>query len=73
MMQVTHNDIKSSNILLNKDASVAKIADVGTSRIAEMTASTPSLPGLGTFAYAAPEQLMGQRDVCTNKVAVPHC
>lgn len=73
VMQVMHNDIKSSNILLSKDATVAKIADVGTSRIAEVTHSTPSLPCLGTFAYAAPEQLMGQRDVCTDKVALVAC
>lgn len=71
-LQVTHHDIKSSNILLNQDATVAKIADVGTSRLAEMTHSTSSLEAVGTFAYAAPEQLMGQRHQCTNKVAFDH-
>ncbi len=68
-MQVVHNDIKSKNILLTKDAAVAKISDVGTSRILETTATTLSFPMLCTYAYAAPEQLMGTRDVCTDKVS----
>ncbi|KAL0038677.1 hypothetical protein WJX79_002702 [Trebouxia sp. C0005] len=66
--KVVHNDIKSKNILLTKDAAVAKISDVGTSRILETTAATLSFPMLCTYAYAAPEQLMGTRDVCTDKV-----
>ena len=72
-MQVVHNDIKSKNILLTKDAVVAKISDVGTSRILETTATTLSFPMLFTYAYAAPEQLMGLRDACTNKVHIHHC
>lgn len=68
-----HNDIKSKNILLTKDAAVAKISDVGTSRILETTAATLSFPMLCTYAYAAPEQLMGTRDVCTDKVSHSAC
>jgi len=69
-----HNDIKSKNILLTKDAAVAKISDVGTSRILETTATTLSCPMLCTYAYAAPEQLMGTRDACTDKVSqCPPC
>ena len=69
-MQVVHNDIKSKNILLTKDATVAKIADVGTSRILETISTTLSCPMLCTFAYAAPEQLMGERNACTDKVGI---
>lgn len=67
-VQVVHNDIKSKNILLTKDAAVAKIADVGTSRILESTACTLSVPMLYTWAYAAPEQIIGSRHACSVKV-----
>lgn len=69
-MQVVHNDIKSKNILLTKEAAVAKIADVGTSRILETTACTLSSPMLYTWPYAAPEQIKGSRNACTNKVSL---
>ena len=62
-----HNDIKSKNILLTKNAATAKISDVGTSSILETTANSLSFP-IGTFNYAAPEQLLGLRDTCTDKV-----
>lgn len=68
-VQVVHNDIKSKNILLTKGATVAKIADVGTSRMLETTASTLSMPMLYTWPYAAPEQIRGSRNECTNKVS----
>ena len=69
MVQVVHNDIKSKNILLTKDAAVAKIADVGTSRILESTACTLSVPMLYTWPYAAPEQISGNRHACSIKVS----
>lgn len=50
-----HLDLKSANVLLTADG-VAKVADVGFTRVKETLA--PSL-GLGTFAYAAPELLLG--------------
>lgn len=66
--KVVHNDIKSKNILLTKDAAVAKIGDVGTSRILETTACSLSAPMLYTWCYAAPEQIKGSRGQCTVKV-----
>ncbi|KAL0049131.1 hypothetical protein WJX82_007250 [Trebouxia sp. C0006] len=66
--KVVHNDIKSKNILLTKDAAVAKIGDVGTSRILETTACSLSAPMLYTWCYAAPEQIKGSRGGCTVKV-----
>ena len=68
-LQVVHNDIKSKNILLTKDATVAKVADVGTSRILESTACTLSVPMLYTWPYAAPEQISGNRHACSIKVS----
>ena len=69
-MQVVHNDIKTKNILLSKNASIAKISDVGTSSILETTTSHVTNPLLATYDYAAPEQLMGARNSCTDKVAL---
>ena len=65
-MQVVHSDIKSGNVLLNEDASIAKIADVGTSRLLEQTCTTGTM--MCTFSYAAPEQMFGIRDSCNEKV-----
>ena len=45
---------------------IAKIADVG---MALMTNYFSFAPGSGTFSYAAPEVLMGQK--CTSKVRRP--
>jgi len=47
-------DMKPKNVLLTADYSIAKIADVGLAHI------------MGTFAYAAPEQLLDQP--CDEKV-----
>ena len=65
-MQVVHSDIKSGNVLLNEDASIAKIADVGTSRILDKTCTTGTM--MCTFSYAAPEQMFGLREACNEKV-----
>ena len=67
-MQVAHNDLKTKNVLLSKNATVAKISDVGTSRILEQTSTTASAALPCTFAYAAPEQLLGTRGACSEKV-----
>lgn len=73
LVQVVHNDIKSKNILLTKDAAVAKIADVGTSRILQSTACNLSnVPMLCTWPYAAPEQILGSRHACSTKVGTAH-
>ena len=60
-------DLKSKNILLNREQTVAKIADVGLSR------GTDAVSGdfvAGTLEYCAPEVLLGRS--CNQKV-MPQC
>lgn len=58
---VVHRDIKPSNLFLMQDGSV-KVADLGLSRLQEPSTEI-SLPGtfLGSVAYAAPEQVEGDK------------
>lgn len=63
---VIHRDVKASNVLLMGDGQ-AKLADVGLSKILS-EAGTSSNAVFGTFAYAAPELLLGRR--CTTKVDI---
>ncbi len=65
-MQIVHCDIKSKNVLLNKGCSIAKIADCGLSRMLDSHAFSSTNPLHATFAYAAPELLLGYK--CTDKV-----
>lgn len=67
-MQVIHMDLKSKNILLNRELSVAKIADVGLSR--GFNSASPDIVA-GTREYSAPEVLLGR--ACTLKVSVDAC
>lgn len=60
--QVIHMDLKSKNILLNREQTVAKITDVGLSR--GMQSSMPA-SSVGTLEYSAPEVLLGR--YCTEK------
>lgn len=58
---IIHLDLKSPNVLLTEHGR-AKVADVGLARMVPATQSC--LSGnveLGTFPWAAPEQLLGQR------------
>ena len=57
-------DMKPKNVLLTADYSIAKIADVGLAHIMGNTAQGSQ--AMGTFAYAAPEQLLNQP--CDEKV-----
>lgn len=69
--KVVHLDLKSSNVLLSQDYR-AKITDVGLSQLVPISKSYVSSTGgvgvQGTFPYAAPEQLLGQR--CTTSADV---
>lgn len=64
-MQVIHMDLKSKNVLLNREQTVAKIADVGLSRGFNCASSEFVA---GTREYSAPEVLLGR--ACTPKVTV---
>lgn len=57
-------DMKPKNVLLTADYSIAKVADVGLAHI--MGPGASSGVAQGTFAYAAPEQLLNQP--CDEKV-----
>lgn len=58
-------DVKAGNVLLT-DRGVGKLADVGTSRLQTHTFLS-ELPLIGTFAWVAPEVLMGGHN-CTSAV-----
>lgn len=59
--KVIHRDLKTKNVLLNKDRTMAKIADVGAAVIHADGYLTPASGMIGTLAWAAPELLLGQR------------
>jgi serine/threonine protein kinase len=56
---LVHRDIKPQNLLLRPDGTV-KIADFGIARAAETTKLTQMGSVLGTAAYLAPEQALGE-------------
>ena len=57
-LQIIHMDLKSANVLLTRDLT-PKLADVGFSRVwASMDVSAKD-SRIGTFAYMAPELLLG--------------
>jgi eukaryotic-like serine/threonine-protein kinase len=56
---LVHRDVKPQNLLLREDGTL-KIADFGIARAAEGTALTQAGTVLGTAAYVAPEQALGE-------------
>jgi serine/threonine-protein kinase len=56
---LVHRDIKPQNLLLRPDGTV-KIADFGIARAAETTRMTQAGSIVGTAAYLAPEQALGE-------------
>ena len=61
-----HCDLKPSNILLNRDRSLAKIGDVGLSRFMVDNHLSSRSTAFGTFNYSAPEVFHASK--CTEKV-----
>jgi eukaryotic-like serine/threonine-protein kinase len=57
--QITHRDIKSSNIMLTPDGQV-KIMDFGLAKLAGRTQLTRDSSTAGTVTYMSPEQARGE-------------
>lgn len=55
---VIHRDVKPANLIVTPDG-VAKLADFGIAKAAEMTRVTQAGSVLGTVAYLSPEQAVG--------------
>ncbi|KAK9819385.1 hypothetical protein WJX81_007382 [Elliptochloris bilobata] len=62
--KIVHRDLKSANILLARDGG-ACIADVGMARMLTKNVLTSLHGTFGTFAYCAPEMLLGRE--CNEK------
>ncbi|KAK9812676.1 hypothetical protein WJX72_001681 [[Myrmecia] bisecta] len=65
--KIVHFDLKSANILLGRDYT-AKIADVGLAKILHDEFLSTLNNDVGTFAWAAPEVLLG--NPCSEKVDI---
>lgn len=59
--QVLHRDVKPANLLLDKQGTVWMV-DFGLAKVADENSLSRTGEMLGTFLYAAPEQLSGQFD-----------
>ena len=59
---LVHRDVKPQNVLVREDG-VVKIADFGIARAAEASRLTQLGTVLGTAAYLAPEQALGDEEI----------
>ena len=66
-----HRDITTGNVLLSKEFDSAKICDVGLARVVGNTSiSSSSHDVRTTFAYAAPEILLCERQTLFPQIHV---
>ncbi len=57
---VVHRDVKPANVLLESDGTHVKLADFGIALLRDSARVTGTGTVMGTAAYIAPEQVMGQ-------------
>jgi len=58
--RIIHRDVKPENIMVTADGENVKVLDFGLARLAEDANLTQEGCVVGTMAYMAPEQIMGQ-------------
>ncbi|KQS10014.1 hypothetical protein ASG04_05370 [Curtobacterium sp. Leaf183] len=57
---IVHRDVKPANVLLESDGSHVKLADFGIALLRDAARVTGTGTVMGTAAYIAPEQVLGQ-------------